>query len=343
MTDRVRMVDLAWRHGEDADRIEARVLEVLRSGAWLGGPVVEAAENAVAELFGRRGAVGVASGTDALVLGLQALGVQAGDRVGVPALTFFATAGAVCAVGAVPVVLDVDERGLLTQVPDGLRAVIPVHLFGNRATVDTAIPVLDDAAQAAGFGAGEGRLTAVSTYPTKVLSGAGNGGFVLGDDPELLTRVRRLGSHGVVGPHEHVETAGHVGRNSRLGAVEAAVLVEQLVSLPRRVARRRAIAARYDAVLGERALPRDPSNPVPVYCLRDANRNALRARLHDAGIDATVYYPHPLHRQEALRSRIEPTDAPMADRLCAELLAIPVHAGLGAGEVDRVVAVLEAG
>lgn len=335
------MVDLAWRHGQDAEDIEARVLGVLRSGAWLGGPVVAEAEQALAALFGRQGAVGVGSGTDALILGLQALGVPRGARVGVPALTFFATAGAVCAAGAVPVVLDVDARGLLDgPVPDGLAAVIPVHLFGNRATVSTDVPVFDDAAQAAGSGASSGVLTAVSTYPTKVLSGAGNGGFVLGDDPVLLQRVRALGAHGMTEPHEHHEVGGHIGRNSRLGAVEAAVVLGQLASLPRRIQRRRQIAAAYDAVLGERALRRDPENPVPVYCLRDPARDALRARLHAAGIEAIVYYPRPLHRQPALRGLLEPTDAPMADRLADELLAIPVHAGLTDAQVNQVLEAL---
>lgn len=336
----IEMVDLAWRHSQDAEDIEARVLEVLRSGRWLGGPAVEQAESEVARLCGRQGAVAVGCGTDALILGLQALGIRAGARIGVPALTFFATAGAVCAIGAQPVVLDVDDRGLLASVPDDLDAVIPVHLFGNRASVSTAIPVIDDAAQAIGSGISDGRLTAVSSYPTKVLSGAGNGGFVVGDDVELLDRVRRLGTHGLDGPHLHRPIAGHVGRNSRMSAVQAAALLGQLGSLDARIRRRRDIASHYDTVLGPTALRRDPDNPVPTYCLVHPDRDGLSAALGRQGIASTVYYPRSLREQPALAGRIAPCDTPVADRLSRQLLAIPVHAGLDDAQVEQVAAVL---
>lgn len=351
MGPRIAMVDLAARHRASADAVEAGVLAVLRSGQWIGGPTVARAEAAVAERFGRAGAVGVASGTDAIALALQALGVQPGDEVVVPALTFFATAGAVCAIGAVPRVVDVDERGLLDPLAlaevrsDRLRAVVPVHLFGNRCEAHRlGLPTVDDAAQAAGADppASSGLLTAVSAYPTKAWSGAGDGGFVVGDDTAALDRVRRLGSHGLIGPHLHDRVSGHVGRNSRLDAVAAAVLLGQLGTLAERIRRRRQIARHYDQHLpaGATALPRDAGNPLPVYVLRSARRDAISARLAACGVDSTVYYPRPLQTQPALVGRIPDAHTPVADRLCGELLAVPMRASLSDDDVERVVAAM---
>lgn len=345
------MADLARRHAAVADAVESRVLAVLRSGRWIGGPVVEEAEAAMAHLFERDAAVGVASGTDAIILALQAAGVSAGDEVAVPALTFFATAGAVCAIGAVPRVVDVDARGLMCPSAlaaldaPRLRVVLPVHLFGNRCTAHRiGVRTVDDAAQAVGCSppASTGELTAVSTYPTKTLSSAGDGGFVVGD-PAAIEKVRRLGSHGLVGPHVHARVEGHVGRNSRLDAVAAAVLLGQLPTLHDRIRRRQAIARHYDSCVSAACepLPRDPGNPVPSYLVRAPDRARLAAHLEAHGIETTVYYPRPLTEQPALAGRIPPADCPVATRLCAELLAIPVHAGLSDDEVERVGRALE--
>lgn len=340
----VRLADLAARHRQDPARTEALVLEVVRSGRWVGGPVVEAAERAAAGVFGREHAVGVASGTDALMLALQVAGVRAGHRVAVPALTFFATAGAVCAIGAVPVVVDVDERGLLDaealSAHDDLRAVVPVHLFGNACTVaPVGTLVVDDAAQAAGCHTPGGELTAVSTYPTKTWSGLGDGGFVLTDDPELAAGVRRLGNHGLTAPHLHERVTDQIGRNSRLDAVSAAMLLGQLEHADERARRRRTIATIYDDELGEHVRPvrRDPENAVPVYCIQTARRDALVDHLHRAGVETAVYYPRPVHRQPALVD-LGPVHAPTAERLATELLALPVHAGLHDTDVERVIA-----
>ncbi|MCA9568672.1 MAG: DegT/DnrJ/EryC1/StrS family aminotransferase [Myxococcales bacterium] len=344
----VRMVDLQGRHLQAADATEALILDVLRSGRWVGGPVVEEAERAATEVFGRGHAVGVASGTDALALALQVVGIGPGARVAVPALTFFATAGAVCAIGAVPVLVDVDERCLLDA--DALRAiprpdaVVPVHLFGNACHARLpGVPTVDDAAQAAGCPTPGGALTATSTYPTKVWSGAGDGGFVLSDDAELARKARHLGNHGLAGEHVHTSASGHVGRNSRLDPVSAAMLLGQRTTLAARADRRRTIAARYDAGLpaGMVALERDPGSTAPVYCLLTPERDAVRERLARAGVESAVYYPRPLHAQQALEGRAEVHPTPMADRLAGELLALPVHAGVDDRGVERVLGALQ--
>lgn len=341
------MIDLAGRHASAAEDVEQRVLGVLRSGRYIGGPVVAEVEAVAARWMGREAAVGVASGTDALILGLAALGVGPGHEVVVPALTFFATAGAVGALGAVPVVVDVTEDGLLDPeaaaraVGPATRALVPVHLFGNRAPCpDLGVPVLDDAAQALGADppVSAGRLSAVSAYPTKTWSAAGDGGFVVGE-PELVARVRALGSHGASAGRHH-RVAGAFGRNSRLDAVQAAVLLGHAPHLAERVATRRAHAARYDAGLPEwvRPLPRDSGSPVQVYAVT-TDRARATAALDAAGIGWAVYYDASLADQPAVDRR-HPT--PVADALARTLLALPVHEGLSADQIDRVCAVLGA-
>ncbi len=342
----VRMADLVARHAASASAIEAEVLAVLRSGHWVGGPVVARAEAAAAALFGRAGAVGVNSGTDALSMALQAVGVRPGDEVIVPALSFFATAGAVFAAGATPVVVDVGPEGCIdaaaaaAAIGPRTRAVIAVHLFGTMADPgDLPVPIIDDAAQAVGGTPPRvcGVLSAVSTYPTKTWGAAGDGGFVIGDDSELLGRVRQLGRHGLVGPHAHAAIDGLVGRNCRLDAVQAAVLCATASDIPARVARRRQIAARYDRELPSSisALPRDAGSPVHHYPVLHADRDTVRARLAERGVETAIYYPTALHRQP-IPMRAFP--CPVAEDLCRRLWALPVHEGLDDAAVDAVIA-----
>lgn len=348
MTARVHIAELGRRHQEVAPEVEERVLAVLRSGQYVGGPVVQEAEALAARWFGREGAVGVGSGTDALMLALQAVGVGPGDEVIVPALTFFATAGAVCQLGAVPVVVDVREDGLIDPAAaraawsPRTRAIVPVHLFGNRAEAPLLdVPVVDDAAQAIGAEppASVGALTAGSVYPTKTWGAAGDGGFVVGEGT-LLERVRALGNHGLAGPHLHEAIGGWVGRNSRLDAIQAAVLLGHAPRLAERVARRQAHARWYDAHLPPtvRPMPRDPGCPVPVYAVLVEDRPRVQAALDRANIDWQVHYPRPLQAQPALRHLRAHT--PVAEHLCARLLALPVHEGLSTSDLERVAAAL---
>lgn len=338
----IRMADLAARHADVGPEVEAGVLAVLRSGRWVGGPVVAECERVAAEFFGRKRAVGVNSGTDALLIGLQALGVGPGDEVVVPALSFFATAEAVAALGAVPVVVDVREDACLDpRLVEGVytaktRAVVVVHLFGTlaeRPNVDCA--VIDDAAQAVGGTPPRvvGELTAISTYPTKTWGASGDGGFVIGDDETLVERARQLANHGMDGPaHSHPIW----GRNSRLDAVQAAVLLAHAPRVASRVDRRRAIAARYDRELPPsfKPLPRDVGSPVHQYPVRHAARDAVRQHLTAAGVESAIYYPTPMHLQKAIAGR--PGQCPCAESMVAELLALPVHEGLTDADVDAV-------
>ncbi len=348
--DPIRMVDLQGRHQDVRSDVERAVREVLDSGRYIGGPSVEQAERVCASWLGREGAVGTNSGTDALLLALLALDIGPGDEVIVPALTFFATAGAVCASGATPVVVDVGEDALIdpTAVRAALTtrtaAIIPVHLFGSTCLMEQwDVPVIDDAAQAIGAkpSPSTGVLTAVSTYPTKTWGGAGDGGFVAGDDAALLDRIRRLGSHGQIEPHVHDRFSRMVGRNSRLDALQAAVLLAHAPRVPDRVAQRQQWARAYDANLPSslRPLPRSPGSAIQQYVICCEDRPAIQRALESASIESAIYYPRPLNEQPALAGfPAHPT--PVAARLSECMLALPVHAGLTPSEFERILSVL---
>ncbi len=343
----IAMVDLAARHRRLAEATEAAVLEVLRSGQWIGGPQVQACEQHAATLFGRTHGLGVNSGTDALVLALLALGVQPGDRVIVPALSFFATAGAVLRAGCLPVVVDVSEdlpllcpRAAQAAVGPGVAAAIPVHLFGMSCSdPGITVPLVEDAAQAVGWDppARLGVITAASFYPTKTLGAAGDAGLVATDDPALAQQLRMLANHGGVPgqAHLHQLIAGHGGSNSRLDSVQAAVLNVHMADLPRRVARRRAVAAAYDDALpGDiPPVPRQPGDPIHHYLLRSPLRDRLAAHLDQRGIASAVYYPRPLSAQPALAPQ---PHCPNAERWSRECLSLPCHEELQDEQVERV-------
>ena len=177
----------------------------------------------------------------------------------------------------------------------------------------------------------------MSTYPTKTWGAAGDGGFVVGDDTDLLARVRRLGNHGATGLHEHAEVSGCVGTNSRLDSIQAAILLGHAPLLAARVSRRREIAAEYDRDLPRAILPlrRSAGSPVQQYVIRFAKREALRAHLANRGIETAIYYPHALGDQPAMHARAR-AETPVARALCTELLALPVHEGMTPAEVALV-------
>ncbi len=344
----VRMADMAARHGHVAERVEALVVEVLRSGRYVGGPYVERAQVALAEHFGWKHAVGVNSGTDALIYALYAAGVRPGDEVIVPAVTFFASAGAVCRVGAIPVIADV--RGDLPLLdPENLpissktRAVMAVHLFGEPCVLPTLdVPIVDDSAQTAGSDppCKLGEIAAVSFYPTKTLGAAGDGGCVFTDDIEVMRKLKLLTHHGMPTPYFAERVDGVVGANSRLDAIQAAILTVHLSDMPRRVFNRRKTAAIYDRELPPdiRRLPRSPGHPVHQYVVQlpeTVGREGVMRRLADQGVESAIYYPCSLSAQPALRDYARPT--PNADAFCASCLALPVHEALTEAEVGRVV------
>ncbi len=343
----IRMADPAARHARVGEAVERAVIEVLRSGRYVGGPVVDTARARLAAAFGWAYGVTTNSGTDALAYALLALGVGPGDEVIVPAVTFFATAGAVARVGATPVVGDVrSDLPLLdaSRLPLGprTRAVIAVHLYGEPCLLPgLPVPVVDDLAQCAGASPSpkNGTVGAVSFYPTKTLGAAGDAGLVLTDSADAARDLLLLTNHGMPEPYLHERVCGSIGSNSRMDAVQAAVLLVHLDDLPARIALRRATALRYDAELPiwVRRLPRHASHALHQYVVRVPNRDAVRSRLAASGVDSALFYPRSLANQPALAG-FPHAPTPEADAYCAEALAIPLHECLSHNEVSQVVA-----
>jgi len=343
----IPVVDLARHAASLEPALSDAVARVTRSGQYLFGPELTAFEEEFAAFTGRRHCVGVASGTDALRLSLVAMGIGPGDEVLVPAFTAVPTAAAVCAAGATPVFVDVeratatiDSEAAAAAVTDRTRAVIPVHLYGRPAAIadlgpDLGLPVLEDAAQAAGAltaplpGQSGSVAAAYSFYPTKNLGGICDGGAVVTDDPALAAELRLLRAHGVTDAYVHTR----VSTNARLSDLAAAAL---RVGLPRLSAdndRRRDIAARYrEAAPG---LTWHPDHPRHVYHLcvaRVPDRDAFRAA---APFGTGVHYPLALTQQPAYAAFVRGA-CPEAEAWAAECVSFPCFPEMTDDEVEAV-------
>jgi dTDP-4-amino-4,6-dideoxygalactose transaminase len=344
--------------------IDAALARVLDSGWFILGPEGEAFEKELAEACGSRAAVAVANGTEALQLGLLALGVGPGDEVVTSPMSAAFTALAVMAVGARPVFADLDPK-TLNLAPDAVaraitpktRAIVPVHLYGHPADMDglleTArtrdLSVLEDACQAVGalyrgrpVGtlAGDRGLGALSFYPTKNLGGLGDGGALLVNDEATAAALRRLRNGGQQSRYDH---AGF-GLNSRLDELQAAVLRLGLRHLAAWTERRRAIAALYERELrGTPGLQLPAEQPYAravhhLYVVRHARRDALRTALEARGIGTLVHYPIPLHLQKAFAALAgRPGTLPVAEEAAAQILSLPLYPELTDTQARRVV------
>lgn len=343
------------------DDIAARQRAVLESGRYVLGPEVEAFEAEFAAFTGVRHCVGVGNGTDALTIGLRALGVGPGDEVVVPSLTFYATAEAVVNAGAVPVFCDVDPRALTMTAATAepvigprTAALLPVHLFGNPAPMDElgrlaaerGLRLIEDAAQAAGATLDGGMVgsladaAAFSFFPSKNLGGFGDGGAVLTDDDEVAAIARRLRQHGSDDKRIHTD----VGYNSRLDELQAAGLRVLLPHLEGWTAARRGAAADYEARLGEavelQAEIAGAESCFHLYVVRRPDRDRLAAALGAAGIGCRAYYATPLHRQPALAGFAPAEPLPEVERASEQSLALPMGPSLSEDDVQRVVEVV---
>jgi dTDP-4-amino-4,6-dideoxygalactose transaminase len=347
----IPLVDVRAQYAPLLDELKERIAEVLDSGRFILGPHVRAFEEEAATYLGVKNAIGVANGTDAIVLALDALDIGPGDEVVCPSFTFYATAEAIVRRGATPVFAEVDARTLNLDPGDVRRrltpqtkAILPVHLFGRPAALEKlaelGVPIVEDAAQA--FGAqGVGRTGIVSTYsffPTKNLFALGDGGLVTADDDEVAERIRLLRFHG----SREKKEFELVGYNSRLDELQAALLRVFLPHLEEWNRSRREAAARYAALgLGEVCdLPEDePGHVYHVYVVRSPERDRIAEHLAAAGIASKAYYDTPLHRQPALRFLGHgEAEFPVTERASRENLALPLWAGIGADVQEQVVA-----
>jgi dTDP-4-amino-4,6-dideoxygalactose transaminase len=349
----IPLVDVRAQLAPVIDELQRRLSAVVASGRYVLGPEVEAFEREAAAYLGVTNAIGVANGTDALVLVLDALEIRPGDEVICPAFTFFATAEAIARVGATPVFADIDAETLnldpydvARRVTPRTKAVIAVHLFGRPMPIDglpDGIPVIEDTAQAFGAQLGGARAGAYglagtfSFFPTKNLPGIGDGGLVTTGDAELAERIRLLRFHG----SKDKQTFELVGYNSRLDELQAAALRLFLERLDDSNALRRAAAARYASLgLGEACgLPRDePGHVYHLYVVRSSQRERIEAALRLAGIGCASYYVTPLHLQPVFASLgYAPGSLPVTEHAAAENLALPMWAGIGHGTQKTVV------
>ncbi len=368
MTQRpIPLLDLKAQLATYRDEAMAAIARVVDSQRLILGDEVRDFEASLAAYLGLPHAVGVSSGTDALLIALMALDIGPGDQVVTTPFSFFATAGVVARLNATPVFVDIDpatfnlpEAGVRAAVNSATRAVIPVHLFGQACDLGTFYDepdrpaVIEDAAQAIGArlrgrGVGDfGDFATLSFYPTKNLGAFGDAGATLCRDPELAEKLRILRVHGSKPKYYH-----HVvGGNFRLDALQAAVLAVKLRHLDTWAERRRANAGRYDLQLAESGLverglvtppPRHPEahHIFNQYVVRATDRDALRAHLADNGVGTMVYYPGALHLQPCFEDLGHgPGDFPEAERACREVLALPVYPELDPDAVQRVVATI---
>ena len=351
----IPLVDVKAQYAPLIPELERRFRDVLDSSEFIRGRNYWAFQDEAASYLGVANAVGVANGTDAIVLVLDAMEIGPGDEVICPAFTFYATAESIARRGATPVfadidpaTLNVDPRDVAAKISPRTRAVMPVHLFGRPAAMselaELDVPLIEDAAQA--FGApGVARLGAVSTYsfyPTKNLFCLGDGGLVVTGDEQLADRVRMLAFHG----SRNKTDFDFVGYNSRLDELQAAMLRVFLTQLDEWNRGRREAAARYAELgLGELVeLPQDePGHIYHLFVCRSSERDRIRAGLNEAGIASGVYYTTPLHLQPALRFlAYEPGSLPETERVAEDNFSVPLWPGIPAEVQERVVDVVRA-
>lgn len=364
-TQPVPLIDLAAQHEPISQDIMQTVHEVFSSQRFVLGEAVEKLEDEIAHYCDARHAIGCASGTDALILALMALEIGPGDEVITSPFSFFATASTIHRVGAKPVFVDIkpetynlDPEQVEAAITEHTRAIMPVHIFGQCAEMDPlwriavkhGLHIVEDAAQAIGAeyrGRRAGVLGTIgcfSFFPTKNLGGAGDGGMITTDDKELAARMKRLRVHGDVGGYDHIE----VGLNSRLDALQAAVLSVKLKHLDRWSHGRQANSEKYeklftryglDGYYTRPAIYADRHHVFNQYTLRvpDGHRDGVVKYLRERQIGCGVYYPKPLHLQTCFEFLgYQPGDLPVAEQACREVMSLPIFAELTEEQLETV-------
>jgi len=361
------MLDLAPQYAPLREEILAAVTRVCDSQRFILGPETEALERELAAQLGVTHAIGVSSGTDALLVALMAYGIGPGDEVITPTYSFFATAGCVVRLGARPVLVDIDPEtfnldidAVRAALTPRTRAIVPVHLFGQCADMtellevarEADVPIIEDACQAIGAqyhgqpAGGIGDLGCFSFFPSKNLGGFGDAGLVTTNDASLAARIRLLRGHGAERRYYHQI----VGGNFRIDELQSAVLRIKAKHLAVWTAGRQRNAARYRALFAEAGVPVTPpvarADRTHIYnqfVIRTPQRDAVRQALTAAQIGNEVYYSVPFHLQECFRPLGYAAGAfPEAERASAESLALPIYPELADAQLQRVVEVIHA-
>ena len=342
----IAFVDLKAQQARIKDRLDAGIARVLAHGQYILGPEVAELEARLAAFVGARHCIGCANGTDALQIAQMALGIGAGDEVVMPGFTYIATAETVALLGARPVYVDIDPRtcnldpaGLEAAITPRTRAIIPVSLYGQCADFDAinaiadrrGIPVIEDAAQS--FGAlYKGRrscnlstVACTSFFPSKPLGCYGDGGAIFTNDDRLAVVMRQIARHGQDRRYHHVR----VGVNSRLDTLQAAILLAKLEIFEDEIQLRQRVASRYGALLAQAGIAAPPhvephnTSVHAQYTIRVDGREALQARLKEAGIPTVVHYPIPINRQPAVADA--GARLPVGDEAARQVLSLPMH------------------
>jgi len=359
----VPLLDLKAQYDSIRGEIREALDRVMDAQQFILGPEVEAFEQEIAEYCGCRHAIGVSSGTDALLVTLMALGVRAGDEVITPAYSFFATAGTIARLGAKPVFVDIDPATfnidpalIASKITSKTKAILPVHLFGQMAEMDEIcriaakhkIPVIEDAAQAigaerAGKRAGSvGDAGCLSFFPTKNLGAFGDAGMVTTNDPSLADRIRMLRVHGYRSRYVNELLGG----NFRLDAMQAAVLRVKLRYLDRWTEARQRNAAEYRRLLPKGVILPSEKPGRHIYnqfVIRHSRRDLLMESLKQDGIGCEVYYPLPSHLQPCFVDLgHKPGDFPESELASRESLALPIYPELSSEMLQRVSAAVAA-
>ncbi len=356
----IASLDLKRQYESIREEVNNAVLEVLASQSFILGPFVESFEQKIAKYCSVRYAIGVSSGTDAILLALMACGVKNGDEVITTPFTFFATAGSIVRLGAVPVFVDIDPdtynidvNKIAPAVNKKTKAILPVHLYGQCADMDAILEVaranglmvIEDAAQAIGAvykgkNAGSmGDMGCFSFYPTKNLGGYGDGGLVTTNNAELAEFIKILRVHGSKPKYYH----SYIGVNGRLDAIQAAVLSVKLKYLNEWSEKRRFIASYYHEHLKRLPirLPKIGSHNTHIfhqYVIATPRRDTLMEYLKQQGIETAVYYPVPLHLQKCFDYLgYKRTDLPESEKASNETLALPIYPEITQKEQDYVI------
>jgi len=360
----IPLLDVVGQNESLIERLTEKAAEVIRSGQYILGPEVAAFEREVAAYIGVEHAIGVSSGTDALLVALMALGIGPGDEVITTPFTFFATAGCIARVGATPIFVDIrpdtfniDVDQVAAAITERTRAILPVHLFGQACDMEGLLgvakrhdlPIIEDAAQAIGTNSPIGAVGSLGAYgcfsffPSKNLGGFGDSGLVTTQDSVLAEKARIMRAHGSNPKYYHRV----IGGNFRIDALQAALLRVKLPELAAWTARRRENAARYDAAFSafdrDERLLRPPvrrfqGHIYNQYVIRTSRRDELQAHLQSEGIATAVYYPVPLHRQDCFAHLGHREGSlPVSEQASGEVLALPIFAGLGESRQNRII------
>ncbi|NQZ77984.1 MAG: DegT/DnrJ/EryC1/StrS family aminotransferase [Ekhidna sp.] len=357
----IPFVDLKAQYESIKGDIDHAIQSVISDTSFIGGDIIKTFEQRFASFVGINHCIAVANGTDAIEIALKALGIGEGDEVLVPALTWISTAGAVNNVGAEPVFVDVlkDERSidpslLKEKLSERTKAIIPVHLYGLPAQMDSImafarennLKVIEDCAQAHGATFRNqvvgtfGDIATFSFYPGKNLGAYGDAGGIVANDGSLARTCKMLSNHGQLSKHDHQI----IGRNSRMDTMQAAILSAKIPHLEKWTEGRIKVAAWYSSKLDDSLIPKTPEGSKHVfhlYVIESQERDALMQKLKEGNIGCAIHYPTPLpHLPSYSYKKHFIGDFPVAEKLCAEILSLPIFPELSEEEVDRICEVL---